>query len=300
MSWRRIKVACPEEASVCVQDLLLYEGALGLEIIDDETRCIPEKPFTAEHQAMVIGTFEHRQNLDEQLSQRLSSELEEQGFTAEWSFEDLLDGDWETAFLTSWKTFSLGHDIWIVPSWEQEKFKAPHPESMLLYMDPGMAFGTGQHETTQLCAKGVFEALRPISDRLHYRVLDVGTGTGILAMIAAKLGVGEVVGTDIDPLACKVARENCQKNKLDWIEVIEDKPDFKGPHFNLVVANILANPLIEMVSLIKGALRPGGALLLSGILREQETRVREAYQAAGFTHQRTRTLGDWVLIELGL
>lgn len=282
-TWRQATLTVPEEDSQWVQQILLDLGALGLEIKDDESLDVPEKDYQRTHQAQITGTFEKTPEIESQILQKLS------GY--EIRFGDLVDGDWTNEFLKSWRAFTIGENIWIVPSWDED-FVAP-TEALVLKMDPGMAFGTGHHETTTLCARAVLEQVRAGKKQ----VLDVGTGTGILAMIAAKAGASEIVGTDNDPLACQVARENLVKNEVQF-EITGKTPDQFGPKFDLVVANILANPLIELAPQMIQALSSGGVLLLSGILATQAQRVQEAYENLGLKHRETTQMGDWVLIKL--
>lgn len=279
--WRQATLIVPEEDSQFVQQVLLDLGALGLEIKDDESLDVPEKDYRRKHEAQITGTFDKTPGLEAQILERLS------GY--EIHFGDLIDGDWANEFLKSWRAFTLGDNIWIVPSWDHD-FKADK-DALVLKIDPGMAFGTGHHETTTLCARAVLAEVK--AGKQH--VLDVGTGTGILAMIAAKSGALEVIGTDNDPLACEIARENLANNHFDF-EISLKEPDAFGPRFDLVVANILANPLIELAPQITKALKPGGVLLLSGILATQAEKVQHAYETLGLKHRETTQLGDWVLI----
>ncbi len=280
-TWRLACLTVPEDNSLYVQQILLSLGALGLEVEDDESRNVPEKDFSPNHQAMITATFEHESDIDSRIVNALPE--------YEIHLQDLADGDWANEFIKSWRAFSLGDGIWIKPSWDQE-FQPPEG-SLVLEIDPGMAFGTGHHETTTLCARATREAVRSGCKR----VLDIGTGTGILAMIAAKSGANYIVGTDNDPVACDVARENIEHNKLN-VKISDKDPDQLGERFDLVVANILANPLIELAPQIIQAIAPQGLLLLSGILETQASKVQAAYEAIGLKHAGTEQLGEWVLI----
>ncbi|MES2504451.1 MAG: 50S ribosomal protein L11 methyltransferase [Myxococcota bacterium] len=282
-SWRQAVLTIPDYDSDRVQHLLLDLGALGLQIQDDESLEIPERPFTPQHIAVVTGTFDKSPELEAQISEAFPE--------YEIHFQDLIDGDWENEFIRTWRAFTVGENIWVVPSWDAD-FIAPKG-ALVLKMDPGMAFGTGHHETTTLCAHAVREAV----ETGRKQVLDVGTGTGILAMIAAKSGAIKIVGTDNDPLALRVAEENLGKNDLAF-ELTLKTPDQFGPQFDLVVANILANPLIELAPQMVQAMTSGGLLLLSGILNSQALGVQQAYENLGLTHLATKHLGDWVLISL--
>jgi ribosomal protein L11 methyltransferase len=305
-SWQQLIIDVSEDASLLVQQALLELGALGLEIDDDETkslgfkidddemRMISEKPFIPTYKAHIVATFTHEAGLQDRVEQKLSALLE----TYESKWNELPDGDWVNNFQNLWKSFTLGHNIWIVPSWEVDQFQVLEKNAIVLHMDPGMAFGTGHHETTILCARAIFEFLndKPSLSVLH--VLDVGTGTGILAMIAAKMGVGQVIGTDNDHEAVRVAIENCQHNHLvGKINICDRSPNFMGSYFDLVVANILANPLIQMSQQIIESIVPGGKLFLSGVLQTQEPSVRETYTQHGLIHQKTIFFNEWVLID---
>jgi len=290
----RLNVQVHEEASSLVQEALLLDNVLGLEIEDDDTRAWVQKPFKPSHQVLIKAIFHEELGL----KKRFEDKIQAIASNALIRWEVVNDEDWVNNFQSSWKSFTLGNNIWIIPSWEAEKFKLEKPDSILLYMDPGMAFGTGHHETTQLCALSVYENIKKHPKSSSMKVLDVGTGTGILAMIAAKMGVFKAVGIDNDPEAIRVALENCAHNKLsEQINILNQSPDFMGSYFDLVVANILANPLIEMAEQITHSLAPKGTLLLSGILDSQEEAVKKAYWNQGLSHLKTIHQGEWVLIE---
>jgi ribosomal protein L11 methyltransferase len=163
-------------------------------------------------------------------------------------------------------------------------------------LDPGMAFGTGSHPTTSLC-------LAALSDLLAARpgasVLDVGTGSGLLAIAARKLGAGRVAANDNDPVAVEVARENAARNGAA-VELTGAPPAAIPGTFDLVVANILANVLVALAPALAAKLAPGGVLLLSGILAPQEEEVRSAHLAAGLTPLPggDRRDGEWSLVAL--
>ena len=160
-----------------------------------------------------------------------------------------------------------------------------------------MAFGTGQHETTQLCTEGL-ERYLDEGHRLH-RLLDVGTGTGILALVALRLGATLCKGTDIDPVAVRAALENAADNGVAAAFVADgSSPDKDGPVYDGVVANILAGTLIQLRQPVVGAVAPGGRLWLSGILAEQAPAVIEAYVGQGMQHVLTARKGEWVRIDM--
>lgn len=196
--------------------------------------------------------------------------------------------DWSTHWREHFKPLDFG-PLWVVPTW----LEAPAGARAVLRMDPGMAFGTGSHETTALCLERIAE-LSPIAS-----LLDVGTGTGILALSALLLGAKRAVGTDNDPDALAVATENAALNGLaDRLELSGRTPDSLGDRFSVVVANILAEPLITLAPKIAAAVASGGHLILSGILAPQAAAVAEAYEALGFRERRTVIRGEWARIDL--
>ncbi|MCK6544409.1 50S ribosomal protein L11 methyltransferase [Myxococcota bacterium] len=179
--------------------------------------------------------------------------------------------------------------VWIVPTWIETPAGAKH----VLRIDPSSAFGTGLHPTTAMCLERVLE-LSPISS-----VLDVGTGTGILALAALELGTTRAVATDNDPSALVVAAENAEQNGMkDRLVISGDDPGALGEQFDVVVANILARPLIELAPEIVKAVRPGGRLVLSGITKGQVEDVVAAYEAEGLTRDAVSTREEWARVDL--
>jgi ribosomal protein L11 methyltransferase len=165
-----------------------------------------------------------------------------------------------------------------------------------IVLDPGMAFGTGTHPTTALCLAALSDLL---AARAGAAVLDVGTGSGLLAIAAAKLGAARVVANDVDPVAVEVARENAARNGARVEITAAPAGEIPGP-FDVVVANILANTLVELAPALARRLAPGGVVLLAGILAPQEAEVRDAYVAEGLRPLAggDRREGEWVLLAL--
>ncbi|MBI2377736.1 MAG: 50S ribosomal protein L11 methyltransferase [Deltaproteobacteria bacterium] len=195
--------------------------------------------------------------------------------------------DWTTHWRKHFTTLSFGR-LAIVPTW----LEPPPDAEAILRMDPSSAFGTGSHETTALCLERIVE-LSPLGT-----VLDVGTGTGILALAALILGAIDAIGTDEDPQALVVAKENAELNGLEGrLGLTLDPPEALERTFDLVVANILAGPLIELASRISSSVAKGGRLSLSGILAEQAEDVARAYEAAGLTERSIVQRAEWVRID---
>lgn len=201
------------------------------------------------------------------------------------TIEMVPDVDWSTHWQVHFKPLDFGR-LWVVPTW----LEAPAGAEHVLTIDPSRAFGTGLHATTQLCLERIV-ALSPVRS-----VLDVGTGTGILALAACKLGAERVVGIDNDPDALHVASENATQNRLEvtWSDVRVDRFDER---FDLVVANILAGPLIDMAPALVRRIRPEGRLILSGILGSQASGVIHAYESAGLKSPEVTPREEWVRIE---
>ncbi len=194
------------------------------------------------------------------------------------------EADWATAWKAYYKPIRLGKRLVVTPPWETPDLG---PGDLAIVVDPGMAFGTGSHPTTQLCLVALEEYVRP-----GMAVADVGTGSGILAIAAAKLGASVVAASDNDPLAVTVAAENAAVNGVS-VAVAETVPP--GP-YSVVVANILADVIIGMAGSLAELTAPGGVLIASGIIDTREADVRQAVEAAGFTPKDTRRQGEWVAL----
>jgi ribosomal protein L11 methyltransferase len=300
--WRRLALDCHSGVAETLSGLLMAEGALGLETEDDETRAVPGKATVLTGRSVVLATFSREPGLETRVAERLRQTTQyiakAQDSTLTWS--DLWAEDWNAVFMAHWKPFRLGRRVWIVPSWERDRFVAERigvgAAPLVLHLDPGMAFGTGQHETTQLCTEGLEQFLdegRPIN-----RLLDVGTGTGILALVALRLGAKWCKGTDIDPVAVQAAIANANDNGVGkQFFANADSPDADGATYDAVVANILAGTLIQLRTQVAGSVAPGGRLWLSGILVDQAPAVVAAYTGLGLVHLQTAVKGEWVRID---
>ena len=206
------------------------------------------------------------------------------------------DSDWLYNWKKFFKPFKLENNIVIKPSWEE--VADVKDGDIVLDIDPGIAFGTGSHETTKLCIKALKEYLKP-----DVSVLDLGSGSGILAMLAIKLGAGKALGIDIDELAVRVSKENASLNDMtsDIIsfregDVLSDK-DFKESitdKYDIVLANILADVIIPLSGVAGEFLKPDGVFITSGIINTKEDEVREALTGNGFKIVETNYMADWV------
>lgn len=200
--------------------------------------------------------------------------------------------DWSTSWKVHFKPLRVGTRLLIVPTWEDA---SSLPGDLVLRIDPGMAFGTGGHETTRLC----LELLEKIMDEGCIgpapSLLDLGTGSGILAMAASLLGAGRILALDIDPEAVDVARENLALNDLaEKVECGTTPLESLEENFDIILANILAEELIRLAPGLAARLNPGGALILSGILAEKEELVRLGFADQPLRYVETNRAGEWV------
>jgi ribosomal protein L11 methyltransferase len=259
---------------------LMEEGAGGVEIRDGEGIPMPGMVQPAAGRALVVAWFAGREEASWSAGERGGA------------LEELPDQDWGEKWKEGLTPLAIGR-VFVRPSW----IAAETPPGMVeVTLDPGMAFGTGTHPTTSLCLAAMSERL---ATRPGARVLDVGTGSGLLAIAARKLGAPRVVGNDNDPIAVRVALENAALNGVRVDFDLRDVGEQPGP-FDLVLANILANTLCELAPAIAAQLAPGGVVLLSGILTPQEAEVRAAYVAAGLRPLPggDRREGEWSLLAM--
>lgn len=196
--------------------------------------------------------------------------------------------DWATAWKQYFKPQRVGRHFVVRPTWETYE---PQPGDRVILIDPGMAFGTGLHATTRLCLRALEDVVQT-----GMTVADVGTGSGILAVGAALLGASSVASVDNDPVAVRVAEENVAVNAVgDRVTVAEASVPPTGA-WDVVVANILADVILGMADLLRGALKPGGVLVASGIIENRAEDVRQGLSRAGLTVYETRTEGEWVAL----
>ena len=220
----------------------------------------------------------------------LENRLDELGVTYKCEIEYVNQEDWETGWKKYYHPMDIGEKLAVCPSWE-EYFPAGRK---VLKLDPGMAFGTGTHETTYLCLEVLDKSIKG-----GERVLDVGTGSGILGIGAILLGAGEVEGIDIDPTAVKVAKENAQLNGVaDKFKIIVgDLSDKATGKYDIIVANIVANAVMMLSETIKNFLKEGGLYITSGIIDTRKDEVVAKLQSLGLKILKIHEKNGWVCIE---
>jgi len=208
------------------------------------------------------------------------------------TFRSIDEADWAEAWKKHLKVLHIGRRLVVRPSWLSY---TPKKREVVIELDPGMAFGTGVHPTTQMCLAALEERIRP-----GLRLLDLGTGSGVLAIAGAKLGAGSVLAVDNDPQAVRVARRNVRRNGVeDRVRVVEGSLAQADGPFDLVVVNILAGVIVEMAGQgLADRLSPGGLLVTAGLIEEQERQVTEALQRTGLVLAGRRQVDDWVVLEL--
>ena len=202
------------------------------------------------------------------------------------TLEPVPDKDWERVCMADFKPQQFGKRLWICPSW----LTPPEPKAINLTLDPGLAFGTGTHPTTALCLTWLEQA-----DLANKKVIDYGCGSGILALAALKLGAQNVTAVDLDNQALIATRNNAATNQITDASLIVSLPDVLDEPVDVLIANILLTPLLHLQAEFRRLLKPGGTLVVSGILNEQVPQLITAYQS-DYEHVATFTQEDWSLV----
>ncbi len=204
----------------------------------------------------------------------------------------LAETDWAEAWKANYDVLQVGRHLVIKPSWRDY---AGRPGDLIISLDPGMAFGSGLHPTTQLCLEILEDRVRPRAS-----VLDVGTGSGILAIAAVRLGASRVLALDTDPLAAKIARENVSLNRVEAAVRVEQGSvqvlDVPSPTFDIVIANILSEAIIELARALATSLSSESVFVASGIIADQTAAVLAALRETGLSILERRDADDWVAL----
>lgn len=287
MEWLEVSVAVAPEAAEAVAEVFSRYAPQGVVIdLGAGEEPAPQQVTVKAYLTVDEGIAERRQKVEEALwhLHHIWPVIPDPTFTS------IRDQDWTAGWKESIPVLHLGRRVVVKPSWREY---AAQPDELLLEMDPGLAFGTGLHPTTQLCVEALEDLVQP-----GMRVLDLGTGTGILALIAARLGAADVLAVDNDVNAVAVARRNARANDAaHQIRVVHGSLAEVGEPYDLVVANILAHVIIDMAALgLDTRIRRGGTLVVSGILGEQADAVATALAAHGLSLVERRQREDWVAL----
>lgn len=281
--WYSLTVDVTLAKSELAQSLMHESGAAGLELRDWGQKVMPQVRAPGPGEAIIIGYFPARAP-----AVRARNVIQQRVLGARLALEEVVERDWSAEWKKQIKSVTVGR-LWVGPPWE----RATAPRNKVrLFIEPKMAFGTGDHPTTKLCLAAVDEVL---AARPGASVLDVGTGTGVLAMAAKKLGASRTVGTDNDPVAVQLAIECAEENGVEGLELSTKTLEGIDGRFDLVVANILANTLIELAPTL--APRVGGRLVLAGVLVPQAQEVSDAFVRAGLLPAGTTTDGEWIRLD---
>jgi ribosomal protein L11 methyltransferase len=275
-----------------LSDALLAQGALSVGVEDANAGTGAEAPLYGEpgtqaESAWPLSLVDALCEQQADPAQLLAAACAQIGLAQlpDYVVAPVAEQDWVRRSQSQFEPIRISDRLWIVPSWAQ----APDPDALNLVLDPGLAFGTGSHPSTRLCLQWLQRTVRG-----GERVLDYGCGSGILAIAALRLGAGAALGVDVDPQALSAARANAARNRVDARFVdTETAPDFQA---DLVVANILANPLILLAPLLAGYAGKGGRIALSGILEAQTQQLIAAY-APWFALRVGAADEGWALLE---
>lgn len=307
MDWLEIIVHTTTEGSDIVSEKLIGEGASGTMVEDRADIPDPTKPNgiweiidpklidSMPEDVLVHAWFEPDEHLADHL-QALRGQLDELKTmlpdfrlgSLQLDTVNVHDQDWSEVWKRFYKPFRAGRRLVVKPTWE---LYDAQENDLVIEIDPGMAFGSGTHETTGMCMELLEDALRPGD-----RVMDVGTGSGILAIGAAMLGAQQVLAVDIDPDAVKVARENIAHNRLEERVTAVEGNLLEGidGQCELCVANIIADVICMFAQPLNSHIVPGGHFICSGIIKEREQDVLRALEAAQYTVLEIRRRGEWV------
>lgn len=272
MAWQQLTIATHREFAETVEVLLEDLGALSVTLMDSADQPIYEPPLNSTplwQHISVTGLFEENKDLS-QAKEYFNQHL---GEHEPWqlTLEKLADQVWERVWLENFQPIKFGHNFWVCST----EHEPPNSAATLLRLDPGLAFGTGTHPTTALCLDWL--ANHSLNNS---KIIDFGCGSGILAIAGLLLGASGAIGIDIDPQALIATHHNAEQNNVsDKLQVYDAENYPKTPQ-SLVIANILAEPLINLSNDISALVKPNGHLLLSGILSEQIEPVKLAYNNA--------------------
>jgi ribosomal protein L11 methyltransferase len=274
MAWQSLRITAREDSAEALSEALLELGALSVSLEDAQAGTAEEQAIFGEpgeppaglwQNSIVSALFAPEADIAAIVAQAAQAAQLQQ--TPAYTVEPLAEQDWVRLTQSQFEPIRISARLWVVPTWHS----APNPAAINLVLDPGLAFGTGSHPTTRLCLQWLDGNIKG-----GELLLDYGCGSGILAVAAAKLGAGRAIGVDIDPQAIPASIANARQNEVAAEFYLPDAAP--AVEADIVVANILTNPLRVLAPLLAAATRAGGRLVLSGILLEQSAMVAEAYR----------------------
>jgi ribosomal protein L11 methyltransferase len=289
MPWTEFHINTLREHSEAISDGLTEWGAVAITLQDGGNQPIYEPPldgnFPLWPQIILIGLFDHEQ--DVQPVQHYLNGQQAAGTITGFTSKTLADEDWERRCLDSFTPMHFGNNLWVCPSWQTP----PEPDAVNIIVDPGLAFGTGTHATTALCLEWLAENIKG-----QEAILDYGCGSGILAIAALKLGAECAWAVDYDIRALAATEENAARNELSPGKLTTCLPEaLPEQDFDVLIANILTAPLLNLVQTFAQRVKMGGKIILSGILSGQEEEIVAAY-SPHFSMQAPDFKGEWVRI----
>ena len=274
MPWQSVRILVDSKQAEPLSDALMEAGALSVSLEDADAGTVDETPLFGEPDHPTAELWPHsiavvllEEGAD--VAETLAVAAKQAGIPTptDYSIESVAEQDWVRLTQSQFDPIPISPRLWIVPTWHD----APDSSAINLKLDPGLAFGTGSHPTTRLCLRWLDEQLAG-----GETLLDYGCGSGILAIAAARLGAARVDGVDIDEQAVTASRDNAALNDVTAYFCLPG--ELASGQYDVVVANILTNPLKGMAPLLAGRVRPGGRLVLSGILAEQAEDVMAVYR----------------------
>ncbi|MFN3239584.1 MAG: 50S ribosomal protein L11 methyltransferase [Pseudomonadales bacterium] len=271
MSWKTLAISVASESAEVLEAMLWDSGAVSVTLTDAEDQPLFEPgPGEVPLWANMTVTAMYEDDAD---TESLAENLKAQGYDVLFT-DELGDRVWEREWLSQFKPLKFGEHLWICPS----GYAVEEPDAVILHLDPGLAFGTGTHPTTALCLEWLDGNLTP-----GQTLLDYGCGSGILGIAGRLLGAKNIVAVDNDPQALVATEDNAQRNGVqdDLLACLPEqfvKDDKYARQYDVVVANILAQPLVQLAHQLSNLVKPGGHLVLSGIMSSQKDWVAKAYR----------------------
>lgn len=289
MPWQQISVVSDQKTAPQLSDFFSETGAVSVTYMDAEDHPVYE-PLPGEtklwHQTRVIALYE--MDAETELIKQILHDYTPPEIAHSWHLEILEDQVWERSWMEHFKPTKFGKRLWVCPSDQQVE----EDTTVIMTLDPGLAFGTGTHPTTAQCLEWL--ANHSMDNK---SIVDYGCGSGILAMAGVLLGAGHADCIDIDPQALEATHSNAEKNRVSQHIHCFLPDQFSSNQYDLVMANILAGPLIELADTISSLLKPNGHLLLSGILLEQAEDVINAYQQHKVSFAPLQHQEEWCMLE---